>query len=297
MQQITEKTGRLLPDDCTVSADLPPDALRQIGAAASQAAGCVLIGSRADDARAAGCAMQLCAAVSGAGGDAVFVPDCTAGELGLLSRMLHSDLLLYCAAHIRITARGLLPLTAAAKRILQSAKPISQQRPQDHGRLRTIPAPASAYTAYLRKKMPAHPVQPVSVAAGDPRQGRLLECAVPPAEGKPLSVQLSADGTRASLYSPQTGWIFWEQLLLMDCQQRLLRGEEVALPFWVSHTAEQMAAQTGGRILRCHAEPSGGDGETRALAVSQGFTLDAAVLAADILRFQADGAERAGISL
>lgn len=290
MQWMAEESGWLLPDDSTLPADVPHEILGQIGAAASQTASCVLVGSRAGDARASGSAMQLCAAISAAGGETVFVPECTAGELGLLSRELHSDLLLYCGANIRMTARGLLPMTAAAKRILCAPQQIPVQRPQDYGRLRTMPAPASAYTAYLRGKMPPQPVQPIAVTAGDARQGSLLEHAVSPAAGgRALHIQLSADGARASLYAPQTGWIFWEQLLLMDTQQRLMRGEDVALPFWLPHSAERMAAQAGCRILRYHADSEGGDSEARALAVSQGFTLDAAVLTADILRFQADG--------
>ena len=297
MQWITEETGWILPEE---SGFLPddrtgeqpaPEQLVRLGAALAEASPRCMIGYEADSGRAKSDAMLLAGAAASAGGTVILVPDCAPAELGAASRAGGCGLVLYAGAdRLRMYAGGLLPITRQQADALQSAagkSPVWRGK-QETGSISDGKALCLLYPAQILSRLPAEFHLKPECGSASARIRTLSAQIFRGGKGEELTVQLSADGRRVSLYADSIGWLFWEQLLLMRARQALLHGEDAALPYWVPHTAELMAEKAGRRILRYASRSDGSDQEARALALRQGFTLDGLALAADILRIQAE---------
>lgn len=290
MQWLTEETGWLLPenDDPLLWTECAPAQLPALGAGLAGAASCVMVGCGEKDAEKAA-AMLLCGGIAAAGGSVCFASASVPAALQAGAKLHHCGILVYCGAQTLILARGLLPLTEAQRRTIQagSAHPKWMHAPE-FGSISDDRSLNGLYAAQLRRRLPAQIPFRAEVQSGAALLCAVLRPVFAGGLGAPLTLRLSADGRRASLYTEETGWIFWEKLLLMCAQQYLRSGQDTALPVWLPHSAEEMAAECGQRVLRCAMQPDGKDADARQLAAAQGFTLDGAVLCADILRFCAE---------
>lgn len=291
MQWMTEETGWLMPDTALSGSEmLQPGRLLRIGAGLVQAAPSCMIGC-AESGFARACAMQLCSGAAAAGGEAVFLPECTIGELGTASLHTPCGVLAYCGENgLRLFARGLLPLTAAQeRRILQAGTEPETLRSSEFGNITDGTPLRQFYANRLRARLPERMPARVCAETAQHRLQGLLQPMLKGGSGDLLTLQISADGCRASVYSEKHGWFFYEKLLLMVALGYLSQGEDAALPYWLPQIAETLGARYGRRVLRYASHPDGGDTEARALAVRQGFALDGALLCADFLHFHANG--------
>ena len=288
MQWMNEGADWLLNESYT-AADLTPETLGRLGAGIAAATQRSLIGYAGQSDHAKACAMTVCGAVAAAGGETVLMPDCTPVELGAASPAAECEILLFAdETRLRLYARGLLPITAAQESALTEESAHWQQR-GEYGSISDGTALKMLYPARLMKHLPdTMPVQ-LTIGTASRRLYELLRKLPKAARGAPvLSAQLSADGRQVSLYSEKDGWFFHEKLMMMMTQNRLKHGKQAALPYWAAHIAEQMAEACGGEILRYAARSDGSDGEARALALAQGYTLDGTLLLADVLRILAE---------
>lgn len=286
MQWLTEETGWLLPEEEPLLSGHPtPEKMVRLGAGLANAAPRCLIGCDGSS-YARACAVQIGGAVAAAGGEAILVPDCTAGELGTASLHAAGDVLLHCAdSGQRLFARGLLPLTRSQETVIATG--IAEARwgsPTDYGQITDGSALRAYYPERIAERMPAELPFQIEIESSAERLREILTPLMPHGHGERWTLRLSGDGRRASVYSERCGWFFYEKLLLMLCAAYLENGEDVALPYWVPQIAEEMARTAGRRILRYASRPDGADADARALALSQGFTLDGALLCADFLR-------------
>jgi mannose-1-phosphate guanylyltransferase/phosphomannomutase len=290
MQWMNEGADWLLHETCTADAS-QPELLAALGAGLAGASARTMVGyaEGSDYARAA--AMTVCGAIAAAGGDAVLVPDCTPVELGAASGAGECGMILFAdETRLRLYARGLLPVTAEQERLLHQGG--IWQRRTEYGSITDGAALRMLYPAQLAARLPAAMTVTPEISTGSKRLYALLSRTLPQAQRgrrrRALSVQLSADGRQASVYTEEDGWLFHEKLLMMVTQHKLSRGEDAALPYWAAHIAEQMAERSGGRILRYAARSDGSDTEARALAAAQGWTLDGTLLLAEVLRIHAE---------
>lgn len=296
MQWLTEETGWILPeeDDLFDAAYHAPEKLMALGAGLAHAAARIIVGCADSDAAKAA-AMILCGAIASAGGAVCFAPSAIPAALQTGAALHHCGILVHCGAY-RMTAlsRGMLPLTEAQTAQIRSGmQNYRQMQHSECGEILHDRALNGIYAAQLRRKLPAHLNVNADIETASPLLDSVLQTVFSGGSGEHIILRLSADGRRASVYTEPMGWIFYEKLLMMCCQRRLMAGEDAALPCWLPHIAEDMAMRCGQKILRYAAQPDGRDTEARQLAALQGFTLDGAALCADILRIRAEN----GLSL
>lgn len=290
MQWLTEETGWILPeDDLFDAAYRKPEHLPALGAGLAHAATRVIIGSADSDAAKAA-AMLLCGGIASAGGAVCFAPSSIPAALQIGAALHHCGILVHCGAHrMLMLSRGMLPLTDAQIAQIRSGMQMHGTVSRGEcGEILDDRALNGIYTAQLRRRLPAHLPMDAEIQTASPLLHSVLQPVFCGGNGGHITLRLSADGRRASVYTEATGWIFYEKLLMMCCQRRLMAGEDAALPCWLPHIAEETAARCGRRILRYASQPDGRDTEARQLAALQGFTLDGAVLCAEILRICAE---------
>lgn len=289
MQWLTEETGWLLPedDDPLLSAYHAPERLAALGAGLAGAASCIAVGSADTDAAKAA-ALMLCGGIAAAGGTVCYAPECVPAALQTGAALHHCGILVHCGGiRMQIFSRGLLPLTESQWRTIRSgaASPKWVQH-TEYGSITEDRALMGLYAAQLKRRLPAQLPFRAELQTASPLLGAALRPVFAGGFGKAVTLRLSADGRHASVYSEETGWIFYEKLLLMCAQHYLQTGQDVALPGWLPHIAEEMADK--GHVLRYAMHPDGKDTEARRLAIAQSFTQDGAVLCAEVLRICAE---------
>jgi hypothetical protein len=102
----------------------------------------------------------------------------------------------------------------------------------------------------------------------------------PSTNGEELIIQLSSDGTKASLYSDKSGFVSYETLVFICCLDMFENGKDVGLPFEFPFSADNFAAKHGCKVYRYFSLSDGySDQMGRQLAKEQNFTLDGLFLA------------------
>ncbi|MBR5405830.1 MAG: hypothetical protein IK107_06000 [Oscillospiraceae bacterium] len=300
MQWLTEETGWILPEESGPWTDaglgcgdrISPAALLRLGTGLASAASRCMIGTAPDSDFARAAALTAAGAAAAAGAGVILVPDCVPAELRTASAAGECGAVLYAdETGLRLYAGGLLPLTKRQSEALEQAAAARELPAAGRSEYGTISDGRSLRLLCSRAIIERLPEQlPVRAEfnTASERLRLMMTRLCRGGSGESLTVQLSADGRRASVYTLRSGWIFYEKLLLMLCAAYLRRGEDVALPYWLPRTAERMAAESGRRILRYASLSDGSDADARALAARQGFTLDGTVLAADFLRILAE---------
>ncbi len=100
-----------------------------------------------------------------------------------------------------------------------------------------------------------------------------------------LILYISADGKRLTAYTVESGFISHERLLLILCRDAFQAGNDVALPYSFSKSADALAQQYGRQVHRyysCTCDDS--DLLARQLACSQSYLRDGSMMAVQLLR-------------
>ena len=287
MQQRNGVSAILPEEDGILPGNLRAEQLLRLGAGLSRAAMRTAVGYTPDSDFAKAAALTVCGGIASAGGTAILVPECTAVELGAASAAGECSIMLYAGdTHLRCDARGLLPLTDAQEQAICEGS--SEQARTEYGSILDGKSLRLLYPVRVLSRLPEKISCLPEISTASPRLFDLAAEFFRGTSGMQVTLQLSADGRRVSVYTERTGWIFYEKLLMLVTMQHLRNGEDAALPYWMPQIAEQIAGRCGQRILRYASRSDGSDQEARQLAADQGFTLDAMILCADFLRYLAE---------
>lgn len=292
MEWFSEPVSALTPEEDSISAAaMTPQDCLHLGAALAAASSRSLIGYAPDAPFAKACAMQIAGGIAAAGSEAVLVPECVLPELAPASSACAAGITVFCGEQrIICCARGLLPLTHQQRDMLRNA-PQHWQKRHEYGTVSDGAALRLLYPQQLRQILPDGMQITAELSTANPRLRMLWQNAVqghPAAKQPSETFQLPDHGRTLSVYTLRGGWMFYDTLLLLITRDRLQKGRDVALPYFVPRIAERMAKEHGGRILRYLSDSDGSDADARALAAEQGFTLDALKLSAALLRLETE---------
>lgn len=291
------RTELLLPeDDGILAGRVTPESTAYLGSVLAELSGRCMIGYAPDSPFAQATAYSIAGAAAAAGGQIVMVSDCVPVELGAASVAGDCDTVLHIDnPHMHIYAKGLLPLTAAQTDILLHTSSSGWLQRTDYGNIADGEGLRLLYPREILRRLPKSLRCMPEISTASPRMQTLLTRLFRGGRGTLMTFQMASDGRRVSLYTAEHGWIFYERLLLLAARQFFIEGRDVALPYWMPHAAETLAAKYHRRVLRYASASDGTDAEARALALRQGITLDAGVLCAEFLRMYSEQKESLAI--
>lgn len=236
----------------------------------------------------------LCAGIALAGGGCLRLEDCTLPQLQAASVMGGCDLLLYADAGAKdcltLYGKGGLPLTRQQEQQIGGALSMPSRlgfRKHRSGMIAEGSGFAALYARQLALRSGADWGRRIEISAGAPGLGRLAETLFG-GTGAPLVFQLSDGGRRLTVYGEDTGFVHYEQLLLLCCMLRGRKGEDAALPDWFPAAGDRLMETYGRRILRYGREE---DPRARALALAQRFSLDGLELGMELTELLAETGE------
>lgn len=189
---------------------------------------------------------------------------------------------------IRLFSEGGLPLTREQERQIEAGVSRSEYKRaafDTFGRMHDISSAGQMYVMKLRGEMGeiSSVKAEVSSAAKPVREiGRELFSGTRGREK--IVFNVSPDGKRLSAYSDETGYVFYEKLLLLGCREEFRKGKDVTLPYSAPMTADAVGEKYGSAVYRYYNCSAGGDEEARERAKRCVFPRDAFYLAAMILR-------------
>lgn len=266
-------TGEFLPSEAVYS-----------GTATSLAADRIIIG-RSGEGRSA--EMGIASGILAGGKNVISLGRCLETELFFASRLAKCDLCIYIRDEplmkLELRERGGLPLTSTKENIISSAlseRKSSEKSPHE-GTLTDGDGFREIYRQHIEGLIPKDCPYSIKISSSSPICEQILLNRRGDTE---LVVQLSPDGMKAALYSDKSGFVPYEKLIFICCNQLFTEGRDVALPFDFTFAAEEFAKSKGRHIYRYYAA---GDGESdriaRKLAKEQNFTLDGLFLAAKVI--------------
>ncbi len=236
----------------------------------------------------------LCAGIALAGGGCLRLEDCTLPQLQAASVMGGCDLLLYADAGAKdcltLYGKGGLPLTRQQEQQIGGTLAMPSGlgfRKHRSGMIAEGSGFAALYARQLALRGGADWGRRIEISAGAPGLGRLAETLFG-GTGAPLVFQLSDGGRRLTVYGEDTGFVHYEQLLLLCCMHRGRKGEDAALPDWFPAAGDRLMETYGRRILRYGREENP---RARALALAQRFSLDGLELGMELTELLAETGE------
>ena len=233
-------------------------------------------------------AMGLISGILSAGTDVYDAGECTAPEVYKTSRICGCDVCIYIRQDPLIKAdirgNGGLPLLEGEnKRIGDTLGSEEMFIARSEGKLTDISGVREVYRQETEERLIGS--RRYSVAFCRSGQGGKRTASYS-GDKEEVTVSLSADGTKASLYTKSGGFISMDELIMIKCLEQFEKGENAALPFCFPCIADSFAKEHGCKILRYYtAHGNGSDEKARKLAAKQRFTLDGAYLAAEVLSY------------
>ena len=241
-------------------------------------------------------AMGLVSGILSAGTDVYDAGECTAPEVYKASRVCGCDACIYVRQDPLIKADirsggGLPLLEGENKRISDSLNSEEMFIARSEGELTDISGIRQVYRRETEERLTGLDRYSVTFC----RSGQGGRRSADYSGGKEeVTVALSADGTKASMYTKSVGFISMDELIMIKCLELFGKGQDAALPFCFPCIADSFAKEHGRKILRYYtAHGNGSDEKARKLAAKQRFTLDGAYLAAEVLSYS----EKAGEGL
>jgi len=104
--------------------------------------------------------------------------------------------------------------------------------------------------------------------------------------GERIVIHLSSDGKKVSAYTDETGYVFYEKMIILASKIAFEKGQDVALPYSFPAIADDIASKYGRQVFRyfnCSCDLS--DDEARNQASQCGFVRDGITLALIILNY------------
>ncbi len=159
---------------------------------------------------------------------------------------VHGD----CVQYLIPRAANGFPLNPMqSRRLLQALEGKISTRIAECGKLCDARAFLSLWELKCREILP-QPQFTVEICCGNAALRETAQRLFSGGTGERIVLNLSDDGTQASVYSAESGMVSHDRLLLLSLLSFRENGEALALPAEFHPSAEQFAARFGGRILR-----------------------------------------------
>lgn len=226
--------------------------------------------------------MALCAGIIAMGSDVILLGKCLETEVFFASRLAGCDLCLYIKDEplmkIEVRSKGGLPLDCDTQDRINkklSHHEFTEDMPEE-GTVTDGQGFREVYRQHIEAAVPEK--CPYSVRIG--KAAVLPKIHFNGTGNEELVIQLSADGTKASVYSEKSGFLSYEKLIFICCLDLFENGKDVGLPFEFPFSADNFAAKFGCKVYRYFENSDGySDDKGRKLAREQNFTLDGLYLA------------------
>lgn len=254
------------------------------GTAAACAADRIIIG-RSGVERAA--ELGVISGILAGGKNVISLGRCLETELFFASRLAKCGLCIYIKDEpilkLDLRERGGLPLISDNERIISSAmlsKKFSESRIHE-GTLADGAGFREVYRQHIEGIIPENCPYSIKISSSSPVCEQILLNRKGESE---LVVQLSPDGMKSALYSDKSGFVPYDKLVFICCNDLFSEGCDAALPFDFTFAAEEFAKTKGRHIYRYYKSGNGtADRAARKLAKEQCFTLDGFYLAAKVI--------------
>ncbi|MGN0622245.1 MAG: hypothetical protein ACI4I9_10290 [Porcipelethomonas sp.] len=223
----------------------------------------------------------LCAGIIKGGADVILMGRCIKPAVFLASRISDCGLCICIKdsgiVKIETEEKSGMPLTDKVRDLIQNA---SEKKNIPEGKITDASILRKIYFDNLKKLIPEKSPYKISVSSSCGFRETFG-----PDKGDEIVIQLSSDGTKASLYSEKSGFISYSGLVLICCLDLFEKGCDAALPYDFSFAADRIAAEKGRKVLRYFSYGSGtDDSEARKLAAGQRFTTDGLFLALNAVK-------------
>ncbi len=274
---------------------ITPQTAAVIGSSLASLGGKIGIGWK-DNPASKSLALAIASGVTAAGADAWLFGSCTAPALEYCTA--RSRLAAGCRADAGVTAKisfcsgDGLPLSRSEEKIIEGGLNRGEYRRagfMHFGQLRDTEAITGLYKNMLEETAPKSltgikAVLNTSGGTVTDMCGGIMK-RISSKNGSAVVFHIGSDGTGASAYTEETGYVFEEKLILICCADRFAKGADVSLPYDFPRAADRLAERYGRKVLRYSGCPSdSGDREARRLAAKTPFIRDGAALALTVLR-------------
>jgi phosphomannomutase len=143
------------------------------------------------------------------------------------------------------------------------------------------------YELELKSRIPSNVKIDIGVSTSNKYIRNLFDNLVKanPDSSERIVFQISSNGKKASAFSEETGFVFYEKLVAICCQNLFEQGQDVALPYSFSQTIDEIAKQYGRKVYRYFDCPdNSSDHEARQITKRIKFPNDGIILAFDVIR-------------
>ncbi len=274
--------------------EITPQIAAILGSSLATAGNRIAVGYR-DTSASKALAYALISGIMSAGGEAWNIGECIEPELDFSMRNASPDLGCYIDAGVltklKIFSENGLPLTRKQERKIEAGINRSEYIKSgcnDFGKIIDVPSLRELYfnelSGLVSRKFKGIRAE---INTANPRisqiTARVLE-QVNDRDGERIVFHISSDGRKLSAYTEKLGYVFYEKLLLLCCQNNFRKGIDIALPYSAPAIADNLASRFGSRVLRYYNCPvDNSDIEARVLAAKIIFPRDALMLMLIIL--------------
>ncbi len=230
--------------------------------------------------------LALISGIISGGAEVVYLGECLETEVFIASEICDCELCMYIRddplIKIDIRSKGGMIISKKQKNTLETLIQYNKnENGLTEGKLIDGSGFKTIYKDRINKIFPKDCIYSVNLICSGKQKFTF-----PQTSGEELTVSLSSDGTKASIFSEKSGFVSMEELIFICCLEALEKGEDIALPFEFPYSADKFAAGFGRRTYRYYLNPDGeSDNIARELALKQRFTLDGLYLTAAVLNY------------
>lgn len=240
-------------------------------------------------------ALAFASGVMSSGGECWMLGESTEPEFASGVKNCMLDISCYIeagiTAKIKFVSSDGLPLTRQQERIIESGLNRNEYRRSGFTHFGTIKQCSGVNELYKLSLRHALPEKlngiNVSVNTSEPRIAEIcneLLAKINDKNGERLVFHISSDGKKISAYTEETGYVFYEKLILLCCLKCFQLGIDISLPHSFPTAADNLAVQYGRKVMRYSSYYSDGtDIEARKVAQTLPFTTDATMLMLTVL--------------
>lgn len=270
-----------------------PQTAAMAGSAAASVGNRILVGCSGTKAAKA-LALAFCSGVMAAGKEVWFLDEVTEPELCYCIRISGGGAGCFIeagiSAKLRFFSSDGLPLTRREERLVENGINRGEFRRSGFMRFGNILECfeiRELYRSRLQKLLPRK-LSGIRAVVKSPCSRITDTCeemlkAINDNSGDPIIFHISGSGTKISAFTEETGYVFYEKLVLICCKERFAKGLDAVLPSDFPTAAEHLAEKYGRKILRYSICSDNSDKEARKAAAENSFVRDGAALMLELL--------------
>ena len=235
-------------------------------------------------------AYSLISGILAAGSDAWCIGECVETELDFAMRNAALDLGCYIdsgvVTKLKIVSEKGMPLTRKQERKIEAGLNRSEYTKSsfnDFGELLDVPSLKDLYfnelSGIVKTQLKGIRIEISTANSRIAKIGQRLLSEINDVNGERIVFHISTDGRRASAYTDELGYVFYEKLMLLCCESYFQKGIDISLPYSSPAIADALAVRYGSKVLRYYNCPvDNSDKEARELGSKILFPRDALAL-------------------